>query len=265
MDSEYNSLLKKKTWSLVPLPSSKKVVHCKWAYKIKRGSDGSIARNKVRLVVKGFLQQYGLDYEETFSLVVKPATVRIILALAIHFNWSLKQLDVSNAFLHGVLQEEVFMSQPPGYVDPDHPEHVYKLHKAIYGLKQAPRVWFDSFTSQLYPIGFQASSANSNLFILHQGSFVVYLLFYVDDIIITGNSVPFIDHLVSRLAVVFDLKDLGPLAYFLGLQIEYTSSGLFVHQSKYALDLLTKFNMLDCKPCLTPCSPTARVSSQTSP
>ena len=265
MDSEYNSLLKKKTWSLVPLPSSKKVVHCKWAYKIKRGSDGSIARYKARLVAKGFLQQYGLDYEETFSLVVKPATVRIILALAIHFNWSLKQLDVSNAFLHGVLQEEVFMSQPLGYVDPDHPELVCKLHKAIYDLKKAPRAWFDSFTSQLYHIGFQASSADSNLFIMHQGSFVVYLLLYVDDIIITGNSVPFIDHLVSRLAAVFDLKDLGPLTYFLGLQIEYTSLDLFIHQSKYALDLLTKFNMLDCKPCLTPCSPTAHVSSQTSP
>ena len=206
-----------------------------------------------------------MDYEETFSPVVKPATVRIILALAVQFNWSLKQLDVSNAFLHGVLQEEVFMSQPLGYVDPDHPELVCKLHKAIYDLKKAPRAWFDSFTSQLYHIGFQASSVDSNLFILHQGSFVVYLLLYVDDIIITGNSVPFIDHLVSRLAAVFDLKDLGPLTYFLGLQIEYTSSGLFVHQSKYALGLLTKFNMLDCKPCLTPCSPTAHVSSQTSP
>ena len=112
-------------------------------YKIKRGSDGSIARYKARLVAKGFLQQYGLDYEETFSPIVKPATVRIILALAVQFNWSLKQLDVSNAFLHGVLQEEVFMSQPPGYVDPDHPELVCKLHKAIYGLKQAPRAWFD--------------------------------------------------------------------------------------------------------------------------
>ena len=222
IDFEYNSLLKQQTWSLVPLPSSKNVVHCKWVYKIKRGNDGSIARYKARLVAKGFLQQYGLDYEETFSLVVKLATVRIILALAVQFNWSLKQLDVSNAFLHGVLQEEVFMSQPPGYIDPDHPNHVCKLHKAIYGLKQAPRAWFDSFTSQLFHLGFQASSVDCNLFILHQGSFVVYLLLYVDDIMITGNSVPFIEHLVSRLDAVFYLKDLGPLAYFLGLQIKYT-------------------------------------------
>ena len=188
--------------------------------------------------------------------------LRIILALAVQNHWSLKQLDVSNAFLHGVLQEEVFMSQPPGCVDLAYPDHVCKLHKAIYGLKQAPRAWFDSFTSQLFHIGFQASSVDCNFFILHQGSFVVYLLLYVDDIIIIGNSLPFIDHLVSRLAAIFDLKDLGPLAYFLGLQIKYTSQGLFMHKSKYALDLLTKFNMLDCKPCLTPCSPIVHVSSQ---
>lgn len=111
------------------------MVSCKWVYKVKRGSDGAIARYKAKPVAKGFLQQYGLDYEETFSPVAKQATVRIILALAVQHNWSLKQLDVSNAFLHRVLHEEVFMSQPPGYVDPAHPSRVCLLHKAIYGLK----------------------------------------------------------------------------------------------------------------------------------
>ena len=157
------------------------------------------------------------------------------------------------------------MSQPPGYIDPTHRAHVCLLHKAIYGLKQASRAWFESFTSQLFHIGFHASSADSNLFILHHGSFVFYLLLYVDDIIITRNSPPFIDHLISRLSAAFDLKDLGPLTFFLGLQIEYTSQGLFVHQFKYILDLLTKFNMWGCKPYLTSCSPTVHVNSQTSP
>ena len=114
------------------------------------------------------------------------------------------------------------MSQPQGYVDLDHPDYVCKLHKAIYGLKQAHRAWFDSFTSELFHLGFHSSSADSNLFILHHDSFVVYLLLYVDDIIVTRNS-PFIDHLVLKLAKVFDLKDLGPLTYFLGLQIESIS------------------------------------------
>ena len=157
------------------------------------------------------------------------------------------------------------MSQPQGYVDPIHPNYVCKLHKAIYGLQQAPRAWFDSFTSELFHLGFHSSPVDSNLFILNHDTFLVYLLLYVDDIIVTGNSLHFIDHLVSRLATIFDLKDLGPLTYFLGLQIESTSQGLFVHQSKYALDLLTKFNMLDYKPSVTPCFPTVHVNSQSSP
>ena len=119
-------------------------------YKVKRNSDGSIARFKARFVAKGYLQQYGLDYAETFSPVVKPTIVRIILALAIQFGWSLRQLDVSNAFLYGVLQEEVYMSQPSGYQDHSKNYHVCLLLKAIYGLKQAPRAWFDSFTTQLF-------------------------------------------------------------------------------------------------------------------
>ena len=229
MDSKFHSLQKQHTWSLVPLPFGKNVVHYKWVYKIKRGSDGAVARYKAQLVAKGFLQQYGLDYGETFSPIVKLATVRIILALAVQNHWSLKQLDVSNAFLHGILQEEFFMSQPLGYVDAAHLDHVCLLHKEIYGLKQAPRAWFDSFTSKLFHIGFQASSADYNLFTVHHNTFVVYLLLYVDDIIIIGNAPSFIAHIISKLGAAFDLKDLGPLKYFLGLQIKYTSQGLFVH------------------------------------
>ena len=255
MDFEFQSLQKQKTWSLVPLPANKNVVTCKWVYKLKRHVDGSIARYKARLVARGYLQQFGLDYDETFSPVVKPATVRLLLALAVNNGWELRQLDVSNVFLHGVLKEEVYMRQPQGYVDSQLPRHVCLLHKALYGLKQALRAWFERFTSHLFHVRFFASGADGNLFIYRHGCHVVFLLLYMDDIILTGNDKVFTASIIQLLSSSFDLKDLGLLHYFLGFQIEYTDFGLFVHQTKYATELLSKFVMFDCKSCKTPCSP----------
>ena len=196
---------------------------------------------------------------------MKPATVRLLLALAVNYGWELKQLDVSNAFLHGILKEEVYMAQPQGYVDSDFPTHVCLLHKALYGLKQAPRTWFKRFTTQLLHIGFVTSCANGNLFLYRHDGHLVFLLLYMDDIIVTGNHPSFTASLFHQLSSDFNLKDLGKLHYFLGLQIEYTSSGLFVHQSKYTLDLLHKFHMADCKPCNTPCAANAHLWPNDSP
>ena len=147
MKNELNALYSQKTWSLVDLPPHKNLVWCKWIFKVKRNVDGSIAGHKTRLVAKGFSQEECLDYGETFSTIVKPTTVRLILVLAAHYNWPLRQLDVKNVFLHGILNEEVYMSQPPGFEDPKYPYLVYKLHKSLYGLKQAPRAWNDRFTT----------------------------------------------------------------------------------------------------------------------
>ena len=135
MDEEFEALQRQGTWILVPSHPCQNVVGCKWVYKLKRNSDGSISRYKARLVAKGFHQQYGVDFDETFSPVIKPPTVRIILSLAVQFNWPLRQLDVRNAFLHGHLKEEVYMAQPSGYVDSRFPNHVCKLQKSLYGLK----------------------------------------------------------------------------------------------------------------------------------
>ena len=234
------------------------MVGCKWVFKLKHNSDGSISRYRARLVAKGFHQQYGVDFEKTFSLVIKPPIVRIILSLAVQFNWPLRQLDVRNTFLHGFLREEVYMVQPFGYVNPVFPNHVCRLWKSLYGLKQAPRAWFDRFSTKLLHMGFEASLADSSLFILKQGKVLVYPLVYVNDIVLTSNQPNFLTSLIKQLSQAFKLKDLGPLHYFLGIHITRTSKGLFLSQTKYAHDLLVKHNMLSSKPARSPWAPNLR-------
>ena len=163
MEVEYNALLENKTWRLVPNSEGKNLIDCKWVYKVKRRADGSIDRYKARLVAKGFKQRYGIDYEDTFSPVVRIATVRLVLSVAVSRGWCLRQLDVQNAFLHGVLEEEVYMKQPPGF-EKD-PRMVCKLDKAIYGLKQAPRAWYSRLSSKLLDLGFVTSKSDTSLFI----------------------------------------------------------------------------------------------------
>ena len=140
------------------------VIDCKWIYKIKRKADGTIDRYKARLVAKGFKQRYGIDYEDTFSPVVKVATIRLVLPLAVSRGWKLRQLDVKNVFLHGVLEEEVYIKQPPGYESDAHMGHICKLDKALYGLKHAPRAWYPRLSSKLQSLGFSPSKADTSLF-----------------------------------------------------------------------------------------------------
>ena len=142
MEEEYMDLQKNKTWHLVPLRQGKNLIDCKWVDRIKRKSDGSIDRYKARLVAKGFKQRYDIDYEDTFTPVVKAATIRLVLSIAVSRGWSLRQLDVQNAFLRGVLEEEVYMKQSPGFEDRNKPSFVCRLDKSLYGLKQAPKAWY---------------------------------------------------------------------------------------------------------------------------
>lgn len=263
-DDEVNALLRNGTWSLVPYHPSMNVIGCKWVFRIKRNPDGTIARRKSRLVAKGYNQQEGIDYSETFSPVVKPCTICIILTLALSSNWPIHQLDVQNAFLHGELQEEVYMKQPPGYVDSRFPTHVCKLHRSLYGLKQAPRAWYHRLSNFLLQIGFVTSKCDSSLFI-HTGTHgVIYLLVYVDDIIVTGSSTTGISSILSRFQQEFAIKDLGQLSYFLGIEAIRTSSGLFLSQHRYAQDLLIRVNMDGVKPITTPLSTSGDVSSDRS-
>jgi hypothetical protein len=234
MKEEYNALLENKTWHLVPPNRSKNLIDCKWVYRIKKKADGSIDRYKARLVAKGFKQRYGIDYEDTFSPVVKIATIRIVLSLSVSCGWSLRQLDVKNAFLHGVLEEEVYMRQPPGFENPHAPHHVCKLDKALYGLKQAPRAWYSRLSSKLCELGFTPSKADTSLFLLKKSGISMFVLIYVDDIIVTGSSDRAINALLRDLNVNFAIKDLGDLHFFLGIEVKRVHNGLLLTHKKYA-------------------------------
>lgn len=166
--------------------------------------------------------------------MIKPATIRTVLCVAVSRGWSLRQLDVKNAFLHGVLKEDVYMIQPTGFVDPTKPSHVCKLNKSLYGLKQAPRAWFHRMTSFLLSAGFIQSVADPSLFIFRLEQHIIYFLLYVDDIVVTGSDDQLVQSFIAALGRGFDIKDLGPLHYFLGLQVTTSSTGLHVHQLKYA-------------------------------
>jgi hypothetical protein len=213
------------------------VIDSKWVFKTKRQFDGSIERYKARLVAKGFKQQYGFDYDDTFSHVVKPATIRLLLSLAVTNGWHLRQLDVQNAFLHGVLEEEVYMHQPPGFVDLSQPQHLCRMIKALYGLKQAPRAWHARLGAALLAQGFTPYTADTSLFMLLCREVTMFLLVYVDDIILVSSSSTAASRLVQNLQSEFEVKDLGPLHYFLGIKVASIPTGLVLTQKKYALDL----------------------------
>ena len=199
-----------------------------------------------------------MDFLKTFSPVIKPAIVRLVLAIAVSCQWELRQLDASNAFLHGYLKEEVYMHQPVGYIDSTHSDYVCKLYKSLYGLKQAPKAWFERFAFHLLHLGFIASMAVSSLFVYSSDHTIIYLLLYVYDIIVTGNDSTQIHNLITTFDQVFELKDLGPLNYFLGIQITKTSHDLTLTQSKYASNVLHKFHIKHSKPTKTPSCPSTR-------
>ncbi|KAJ4774690.1 Gag/pol [Rhynchospora pubera] len=252
MSNEFSALLHNNTWVLVPPPANQNIVGCKWIFKTKRHADGTVERYKARLVAKGFTQEEGVDYFDTFSPVVRPTTIRIVLSIAVSNHWVIRQLDVSNAFLHGELHETVYMHQPPGFVNPATPSHVCLLKKALYGLKQSPRAWFQTLSAALLALGFHGSKFDPSLFIAHHNRQTVIVLIYVDDIIITGTSASGVATLINTLQKRFALKDLGPLHFFLAIAVLTNKAGVLLSQKQYILDLLCRTHMANAQPMSTP-------------
>jgi hypothetical protein len=261
MNLEFDALLCNQTWTLVPSHPSQNLIGCKWVFRVKRKAVGTIERHKARLVAKGFHQQFGVDYDETYNPVIKPTTVHTVLSLAISSGCCLRQIDIQNAFLHGNLSEEVFMSQPPGYKHSLYPNHVCKLQRAIYRLKQAPRAWFSRLSNKLLDLGFHGSRSDSSLFIYKTTSLTMFILIYVDDIIITASKPESIDDLLLSLTHDFAVKDLGNLNFFLGIEVLSNPHGIILSQHWYIIDLLHRTKMSEAKPITTPMASTTSLSA----
>ncbi|KAL0399931.1 UNVERIFIED_CONTAM: Retrovirus-related Pol polyprotein from transposon TNT 1-94 [Sesamum radiatum] len=199
--------MKNKMWTLVPKPKDTSIVDCKWLFKMKQENEST--RYKARLVTKGFTQKEGIDFTEIFSSVVKYTTVRIILALTAHFNWELKQMDVKTTFLHGDLDETIYMSQPDGFISNKHTDYVCLLKKSLYGLKQSPRQWNKKFDLFMQSRNFQRSAFDPCLYFKYYSDIPVFLVLYVDDILIASSSITLIVELQNNLSKNFKMKDLG--------------------------------------------------------
>ncbi|KAL0641477.1 hypothetical protein Bca4012_103059 [Brassica carinata] len=236
--AEAGAMIKNDTWYESELPRGKKAVTSRWIFTIKYKADGTVKRKKSRLVARGFTQTYGEDYIETFAPVAKLHTIRIVLSLAVNLGWGLWQMDVKNAFLQGELEDEVYMHPPPGLEHLVKRGNVLRLKKAIYGLKQSPRAWYNKLSTTLNGRGFKKSELDHTLFTLTTPSGMIALLVYVDDIIITGSDKEGIIATKEFLKSMFEIKDLGEMKYFLGIEICRSKEGLFMSQRKYTLDLL---------------------------
>ncbi|KAJ9545538.1 hypothetical protein OSB04_025245 [Centaurea solstitialis] len=265
MQTEFSALKENDTWDLVPRPVDRPVIRCMWLFRHKFKSDGSLERYKARLVVNGKSQTVGIDCEDTFSPVVKPVTIRTVLSVAVSRLWPIHQLDVKNAFLHGHLNEIVYMQQPPGFVDRQFPNFVCRLKKSLYGLKQAPRAWYTRFATYILSHGFRSSVCDNSLFIYTQGTQMAYLLLYVDDIVITASSDDLLQTIIRMLSREFAMTDLGKLHHFLGIKVTHNSNGLFLDQSQYAKDIISRASMSSCKPCTTPVDLNAKLSATDGP
>ncbi|GJR87889.1 retrotransposon protein, putative, ty1-copia subclass [Tanacetum coccineum] len=215
MNAEIQSMMDNMVWVLVDLPPGCKTVGSKWIFKKKTDMDGIVHTYKARLVAKGYTQLYGVDYEETFSPVADIRAIRILISIAAYYDYEIWQMDIKTAFLNGYLDEDIYMVQPEGFVDPNHPRKVCKLQRSIYGLKQASRSWNKRFDEEIKRFGFAQNLDEPCVYQKASGSNVTFLILYVDDIIIMGNHIPSLQSVKDYLGKCFAMKDLGKRHLFL--------------------------------------------------
>eukprot|EP00253_Pinus_taeda_P035659 PITA_35659 len=243
MDEEINAIERNKTWDLVELPKGKEVIGVKWVYNTKSNAEGKIERHKARLVVKGYKQQYGRDYEETFAPISRMETMRAVLSIAAQNKWKVYQMDMRSAFLNGVLMEEVYIEQPLGYEKKDQEHKVCRLKKALYGLKQAPRVWYSRIDSYLLENRFEKCEGEPTLYIKENDGKILIVVLYFDDVIFTGNDDYLIENFKTVMKEEFEMTDMGLLRYFVRIEVDQNENGIFISQAKYVNEVFERFNM----------------------
>ena len=217
MHEELHQFVRNDVWELVPRPRGVNVIETKWIFKNKSDEHGTIIENKSKLIAQGYTQVEGIDFDETFAPVTRLKSIRILLAIASHLNFKLYQMNVKSAFLNRMLQEEVYVEQPKGFVDPHRPDDVYKLKKALYGFKQAPKAWYDRLTAYLTEHGFKRVFANTTLFIRKYKNYFVVAKIYVDDIVFGATNDSLAQSFVDEMKKMFKMSMVGELTYFLGL------------------------------------------------
>ncbi|CAI7738802.1 unnamed protein product [Closterium sp. NIES-54] len=242
---EYDSLLENETWELCELPLGKKAISSMLIFRHKYGPDGELTRYKSRLVAKGFQQIKGKDFDEIFAPLGKGTTLRVMLGMAANRGWRIKQMDITTAFLNGIILEELYMLQPEGLDDGS--GRVCRLKKAIYGLKQAPRAWYHKLEETLLAGGFKKSECDHSLFLLQEKEQFLMLLVYVDDILLFSKSSAMIEHVQEMLEMQFKCSKMGDVKYYLGMHVErdLDQGVLRLHQRKYCEGLAEKYGLQD--------------------
>ena len=261
MQDELNQFERNKVWHLEPRPENRSVIGTRWVFRNKLDDLGTIVRNKARLVVQGYNQQEGIDYDETFAPVARLEAIRILIAFAAHKNIKLFQMDVKTAFLNGYLKEEVYVEQPPGFADSQFPNHVYKLDKALYGLKQAPRAWYERLSNFLMEHDYRRGTVDKTLFIKTRNFDLIVVQIYVDDIIFGATNQILCSEFADLMQSEFEMSMMGELGFFLGLQIKQTVDGIMIHQQKYLKELIKKYGLQDSKSYATPIPTNAKLDS----
>ena len=241
MQEELSQFERNQVWELVPKPKHQVVIGTKWVFRNKLDELGNIVRNKATPCSSRIYQEEGIDFDETFAPVARLEAIQMLLSFASFMKSKLFQMDVKSAFLNGVLSEEVYVKQPPGFEDYIHPDYVFRLKCVLYILKQAPRAWYERLSKFLVEKKFSMGKVDKTLFIRHQGNDLLIVQIYVDDIIFGSTKHDLCEEFVFCMSQEFEMSLMGELSYMLGLQIKQLKDNIFINQEKYARELVKKF------------------------